>query len=151
MNLIIDAKSINPYNNCNLRKIHLPPVFTYAHRHFWSNGNSIWPFTVWGLLKPNFNSHEYWPSEARCCNSAYRLRYWNRTIDSIVSPYWTVATVLTVYGIETVCLKVMMATIMVVATVLTVYGIETINNRCIHALQTERCNSAYRLRYWNPF
>ncbi len=54
---------------------------------------------------------------------------------------------LTVYGIETVCLKVMMATIMVVATVLTVYGIETINNRCIHALQTERCNSAYRLRY----
>ena len=34
---------------------------------------------MWGLLKPIFKPHEYWPSEACCCNSAYRLRYWNRS------------------------------------------------------------------------
>ena len=63
-----------------------------------------------------------------CCNSTYRLRYWNVIILAIstISDAIFVATVPTVYGIETSIF-----------------------------LQQERhrifqcCNSTYRLRYWN--
>ena len=77
-------------------------MFTYAHRHFWSTGSPNWPFTVWGLPKPNLKPHEYWPSKTRCCNSTYRLRYWNKRIQKML--WWRnlVATVPTIYGIETV-------------------------------------------------
>ena len=157
----------------------------------------FWPFTVWGFLKPNFKPHEYWLSRTRCCNSTYRLRYWNvkalafwpcsttlqqylpftvlklkssHNITSILS----VATVLTVYGIETIeviksdFLYVFVATVLtvygietkwrifsirstsLVATVLTVYGIETTLYFLTEACQlTVCCNSTYRLRYWN--
>ena len=86
------------------------------------------------------------------CNSAYRLRYWNhldclRPMQSILSPlqqclpftvlkltkdiiilnklFILVATVLTVYGIETAHSFKIVWTQWIVATVLTVYGIET--------------------------
>ena len=36
-----------------------------------------------------------------------------------------------------------------VATVLTACGIETCNSTCRFWLRRARCNSAYRLRYWN--
>ena len=57
-----------------------------------------------------------------------------------------VATVLTVYGIETETNHLFFCKFFHVATVLTVYGIETdipfcINNKYIS------CNSTYRLRY----
>ena len=32
---------------------------------------------MWGFPKPIFKPHEYWLSRTRCCNSTYRLRYWN--------------------------------------------------------------------------
>ena len=86
------------------------------------------------------------------CNSTYRLRYWNRAI--LVAPkafvslrcnstyrlrYWNMYQLLVGIRIE-----------QHVATVLTVYGIETLNNQQILWDDlTERCNSAYRLRYWN--
>ena len=111
------------------------------------------------------------------CNSTYRLRYWNpdkplrhpfQTLLSMLQQYlpftvlkqsfiWNamryciliVATVLTVYGIETkLPASIWELWIVKVATVLTVYGIETheihLNPRNLH-----RCNSTYRLRYWN--
>ena len=60
-----------------------------------------------------------------CCNSAYRLRYWNLLISAC----------------NTSCF---------VATVLTACGIETSSQFSIPLLKmTECCNSAYRLRYWN--
>ena len=64
------------------------------------------------------------------CNSAYRLRYWNWSLltDTSNRPL-KVATVLTVYGIETrisLCREYIW--IICVATVLTVYGIETQNH-----------------------
>ena len=95
---------------------------------------------------------KYWLSR---CNSPYRLRYWNMSclIFQIGSLFW-VATVLTVYGIETCkkqkasgpklccnspyrlrywnCLSIrnyMHLIMMRVATVLTVYGIETITEQ----------------------
>ena len=82
-----------------------------------------------------------------------------------------VATVLTVYGIETNNIFFHGGTCMTVATVLTVYGIETLTRRLLHRLNPElqqflpftvlkllcfenliiqfqmSCNSSYRLRY----
>ena len=60
----------------------------------------------------------------------------------------SVATVLTVYGIETAwnfpCLMTMQQK---VATVLTVYGIETIGKIAKSSEDAVSCNSTYRLRY----
>ena len=129
---------------------------------------------MWGLPKSIFKPHEYWLSKTRCCNSAYRLRYWNGRIINQVYPSYRVATVLTVYGIETHLLLIhhphyllgrcnsayrlrywnlkfcntVIAVLVAVATVLTVYGIETLCRGYIFSLIL-RCNSAYRLRYWN--
>ena len=79
------------------------------------------PFTV---LKPPKRT---WTcsSMPACCNSTYRLRYWN-SLKSNNILYMSVATVLTVYGIETLRLSRLYGTHRrPVATVLTVYGIET--------------------------
>ena len=60
-----------------------------------------------------------------------------------------VATVLTVYGIETFVYHILQTlNITIVATVLTVYGIETLQNMA-NPYQTYllSCNSTYRLRY----
>ena len=57
-----------------------------------------------------------------------------------------VATVLTVYGIET-HIQVDHKTFAEVATVLTVYGIETCIIHIIMNFIWESCNSTYRLRY----
>ena len=59
-----------------------------------------------------------------------------------------VATVLTVYGIETILQNIEIdRKIWSVATVLTVYGIETIKVDLIVYYNNESCNSTYRLRY----
>ena len=60
------------------------------------------------------------------CNSAYRLRYWNQIafIRNVV-PIFIVATVLTACGIETRRLLLVLYVFKLVATVLTACGIET--------------------------
>ena len=58
-----------------------------------------------------------------------------------------VATVLTVYGIETIDCNRSSNYNIFVATVLTVYGIETPSNLALSSLDILRCNSTYRLRY----
>ena len=58
-----------------------------------------------------------------------------------------VATVLTVYGIETEKLPAKGFFDVYVATVLTVYGIETLNVKAIIFFHSVGCNSPYRLRY----
>ena len=59
-----------------------------------------------------------------------------------------VATVLTVYGIETDRdLALLRSSHVMVATVLTVYGIETALGDPGKMFGIKRCNSAYRLRY----
>ena len=64
----------------------------------------------------------------RSCNSTYRLRYWNSATFLRPPNKPLVATVLTVYGIET--------------------GYRS-QSCCLLGLV--RCNSTYRLRYWNLF
>ena len=61
---------------------------------------------------------------------------------------YAVATVLTVYGIET-CLNRSNTAITIdeVATVLTVYGIETTFSQSSNPTNNVSCNSTYRLRY----
>ena len=82
------------------------------------------PFTVLKLV------HEFFVValvvHVDSCNSTYRLRYWNLII---VPLFFT-----SFFG---------------VATVLTVYGIETHYHLIYIALGAYRCNSTYRLRYWN--
>ena len=61
---------------------------------------------------------------------------------------YTVATVLTVYGIETGgAINLLICHFFIVATVLTVYGIETQSIVSIKIKALSCCNSAYRLRY----
>ena len=101
MNLIIDAKSINPYNNCNLRKI-------IYHQYL-------------PMLIGIFDQMGAQIDRLRCevCQNLFLspmntglLRY-------------AVATALTVYGIETALIKLIRNYSSIVATALTVYGIET--------------------------
>ena len=61
--------------------------------------------------------------------------------------YFKVATVLTVYGIETLLCLYISRSLYLVATVLTVYGIETCINNVYLIIFTISCNSTYRLRY----
>ena len=58
-----------------------------------------------------------------------------------------VATVLTVYGIETRINFEASLESAAVATVLTVYGIETLQCNLQANQMRKRCNSTYRLRY----
>ena len=103
MNLIIDAKSINPYNNCNLRKI-------IYHQYL-------------PMLIGIFNQMGARFDRLRCevCQNL------------ILSPMntgllrYAVATALTVHGIETTTsYKNALCTDTSVATALTVHGIETL-------------------------
>ena len=130
------------------------------------------PFTVLKrILNDAFNRF----TSLYCCNSTYRLRYWNvfRGV-CVLHCVVGVATVLTVYGIETFSPSSSFLAFSSVATVLTVYGIETVINKRIvffllfrlqqylpfTVLKRHRhcegsvlfytsCNSTYRLRYWN--
>ena len=65
---------------------------------------------------------KYWLSR---CNSPYRLRYWNMS-----------------------CLIFQIGSLFWVATVLTVYGIETCKKQKASGPKL-CCNSIYRLQYWN--
>ena len=88
-------------------------------------------------------------SNISCCNSPYRLRYWNPYSVEILSCSFLVATALTVYGIET-ARSLHCSSHLLVATALTVYGIETKIRNVIHCGYLPLgCNSPYRLRYWN--
>ena len=102
MNLIIDAKSINPYNNCNLRKI-------IYHQY---SPMLIGIFDQMGAQIDRLRCEVCQNLILSPMNTGF-LRY-------------AVATALTVYGIETLLDgRHLLQRITVVATVLTVYGIET--------------------------
>ena len=106
---------------------YLPFTVLKPHSHFCSllkttkELQQYLPFTV---LKPNIFA--LIPETKYSCNSTYRLRYWNLKIwkKKDIKNY-LVATVLTVYGIETPATAINLPLRQEVATVLTVYGIET--------------------------
>ena len=124
------------------------------------------------VLKPWCN--EFGMILCCCCNSAYRLRYWNLAASQ--STNYTilegVATVPTACGIETFlpplscgmfqlqqCLPLAVLKLLnsslpskskpLVATVPTACGIETFLTALFIPRDVYGCNSAYRLRYWN--
>ena len=100
------------------------------------------PFTVLKRLL-------YLPSSSKYTGVATVLTVYG--IETLIRKLWTsfspaVATVLTVYGIETARAKRLNCLRSSVATVLTVYGIETFFWTLL-AGANFCCNSTYRLRY----
>ena len=135
--------------------------------------NSTYRLRYWNHSVFCFACCPCWTS----CNSTYRLRYWNshysfrqrseliyrlqqylpftvlklQILLELFLWYIQVATVLTVYGIETSHHGEWFSILCFVATVLTVYGIETCQHfKCWFNVAFFSCNSTYRLRYWNP-
>ena len=136
---------------------------------FWVGRNSTYRLRYWNSISAlSAGTHLM-----ICRNSTYRLRYWNMlkasdkkvrisnksqqylpfTVlklhqDVVLLTLYLVATVLTVYGIETTNSFHKNFSCNHVATVLTVYGIETtaIVNTANFFISR---NSTYRLRYWN--
>ena len=84
------------------------------------------------------------------CNSTYRLRYWNEIKGEIpskeISP---VATVLTVYGIETWITTILRAVHKPTLQQYLPFTVLKPKYALIEATLRSRCNSTYRLRYWN--
>ena len=104
MNRVIDVKLINPYNNCILGNI----IF---HQYL---SISIGLVDQMGLCFYRLRCEVFQNLILRLMNTGF------------VRP--AVATVLTVYGIETSLIQLMLIISNFVATVLTVYGIETFLN-----------------------
>ena len=122
----------------------LKPTTSYS---FFSNSTSLQQYLPFTVLKHIMQRS--WNQRNDSCNSTYRLRYWNSSINNPSTKATIVATVLTVYGIETTCeFHIVSRNNVLVATVLTVYGIET-SSAIQHCNNYCSCNSTYRLRYWN--
>ena len=128
------------------------------------------PFTVLKLSK----SKGYKSNDIFSCNSTYRLRYWNFIIYILRDPFHSIATVLTVYGIETnlehpakvslsfvlqqyLPFTVLKLSLLIQITFIRIYKLQqylpfTVLKRLTESWTSrswESCNSTYRLRYWN--
>ena len=129
------------------------------------------PFTVLKPALPDGQKHHL----LQCCNSPYRLRYWNKP--TVLIPLWLSIKLqqpLPFTVLKHVASIVRNLAHWRVATALTVYGIETNQEFYYHheqlqqlqqplpftvlkrsdmmwyrLLPSPRCNSPYRLRYWN--
>ena len=106
------------------------------------------PFTVLKLIL-SINPNKNWIS----CNSTYRLRYWNllpiRTLSLL---NLEVATVLTVYGIETNGLEDQYKYYVTLQQYLPFTVLKPSSLLQPQSSHDGCCNSTYRLRYWNaPF
>ena len=87
------------------------------------------------------------------CNSTYRLRYWNTSwnFTNVSGASCWVATVLTVYGIETLSPGLIERDVAPPSSCNSTYRLRYWNHR-ISTINTNNffcCNSTYRLRYWN--
>ena len=104
------------------------------------------PFTVLKHKSKIFNRYEF----SHGCNSTYRLRYWNLWLILQMALIKLVATVLTVHGIETKLLILVMMTFPGIRCN-SPYRSRYWNKSLIANLISLdcSCNSAYRLRYWN--
>ena len=123
-------------------------VLKLPSSHFWrlalSRCNSAYRLRYWNTLTFHHILHD----ESRC-NSAYRLRYWNMYSRKGSTTPTNVATALTVYGIETqlrwqhqlLCRRKLQQRL----------PFTVLKREILLALfnNSHRCNSAYRLRYWN--
>ena len=93
-----------------------------ARNLLWGSCNSTYRLRYWNRIV----AKAILDAQVACCNSTYRLRYWN----FFGELYKDVI-------------------IEAVATVLTVYGIETKRKWICKIIDIKSCNSTYRLRYWN--
>ena len=85
-----------------------------------------------------------------CCNSTYRLRYWNTRTQTLWIRRNCVATAPTVYGIETHWSSYSNRfTVFELQQHLPFTVLKPWDNSKIVSAWLLRCNSTYRLRYWN--
>ena len=105
---------------------------------------------MWGFPKPIFKPHEYWLCKACCCNSTYRLRYWNH--NDVVAPVLTTSSCNSTYRLrywnETEkSFKVNISRLQqyLPLAVLKLSLCATHSDEVVLVC----CNSTYRLRYWN--
>ena len=84
------------------------------------------------------------------CNSTYRLRYWNSITSEIKSTFAGCNSTYRLRYWNSNHPIFLLLLLDCVATVLTVYGIET-DLFWMLIQVNEGCNSTYRLRYWNLF
>ena len=107
---------------------------------------------VWGFPKPNFKPHKYWPSEVRCCNSTYRLRYWNNKTFHMLLKLTTTTLQqylpFTVLKLPLINSKDFCPPISCNSTYRLRYW-NTLNSHMEVVTIPSCCNSTYRLRYWN--
>ena len=85
------------------------------------------------------------------CNSTYRLRYWNYPVIPFASLFsFFVATVLTVYGIETIFTKLDFK-FLTDFSCNSIYRLRYLNppRSAVTIMFIITCNSTYRLWYWN--
>ena len=123
----IDVKFENPYNNYNLRK-------NIYHQYL----------SIFVSFSDRKGAHL-----DRLRHEVFQNLFYSPINTGFLRP--AVATVPTVYGIETLYLAYIILYVLNkgVATVPTVYGIETINIDYFNTIIYGSCNSTYRLRYWN--
>ena len=103
------------------------------------------PFTV---LKPTTIPVTVIPDKI-CCNSTYRLRYWNLVTSTASLTPWSCNSTYRLRYWNRFITRRRSCRFRRVATVLTVYGIETWIAATRHFFFSSCCNSTYRLRYWN--
>ena len=128
--------------------------------------NSTYRLRYWN----NYNTRSMNGVVSPCCNSTYRLRYWNRGEE--VNHFWSINSCNSTYRLRywNPFIRLLNLSNSKVATVLTVYGIETYQQQTeyVHVLQLQQylpftvlkryqftsnlvtalgCNSTYRLRY----
>ena len=106
--------------------------------------------TVYGIetFKQETNSK----MKLSCCNSTYRLRYWNHLLrhQIYLLVYYSCNSTYRLRYWNHSKLQAFLMRRLEVATVLTVYGIETLKLKILFLwMWFGSCNSAYRLRYWN--
>ena len=118
-----------------------------------NKGDEVTVPTACGI-ETDYSSSPPFMNSSACCNSAYRLRYWNGPTSML--PLMVALLFNSTYRLRywnsLASLPLKSRTWWVVATVPTACGIETIE--CLHntlSLYVFCCNSTYRLRYWNMY
>ena len=127
MNLIIDAKSINPYNNCNLRKIiyyQYLPMLIGIFDQMGAQIDRLRCEVCQNLILNPMNTGLLRYAVATAL-TVYGIETYNCIPRRRILFNKRVATALTVYGIETQWFASFNIGSRYVATALTVYGIET--------------------------
>ena len=150
---------LKPYETCEFYRDNCivataPTVYgietiRYQYRMLWNFSVATAP-TVYGIETVNI-VRRFIRSIFFCCNSTYRLRYWNLLALPYTKELSPVATAPTVYGIETPIFLSVMAWLWLALQQHLPFTVLKLRDYSNTVLRQISCNSTYRLRYWNMF